>query len=264
MKLEVTGNSFLRSLLVTAALTFPLLGATAQAPSSPDAKSDTKPSDAKTTWTRPKPDTYEAFYLVNSPRQNDLNDLQTAMRNMMPNSKIYGVPSQQAIVVYATQEDLVLARKLMADLDKKKATYRLTYTLTESDGGKKLSSQHYALVAITGERAIMKQGNRFPIVTGKADETANASTQVQYVDVGLTIEVSLESVPESLRLHSKIDQSGVSEEKSSVGAQDPVIHQSSLDSNATLVPGKALVLGSLDVPGGSRHIDVEVVADLVK
>ncbi len=263
MKRNRTGNNFLRSLLVCAALTITLLHAGAQ--SSPDAQSETKPSDAKPAWTRPKADTYETFYLRNSPRQNDLNDLQTAMRNMMPNSKIYGVPSQQAIVVYGTKEDLEIATKLVVDLDKKKSTYRLTYTLTESDGGKKITAQHDSLVAITGEKAVMKQGNRIPLVSGRSDSDAsNASTQVQYVDLGLTIEASLDAVPDSLRLHSKIDQSGTSEEKSGLGAQDPVIHQTSLDSHATLVPGKPLVLGSLDVPGSSRHIEVEVVAELVK
>jgi type II secretory pathway component GspD/PulD (secretin) len=263
MKLDATGNNLLRSLLVSAALTITLLNAGAQ--SSPDTQSETKPSDAKPAWTRPKADTYETFYLMNSPRQNDLNDLQTAMRNMMPNSKIYGVPSQQAIVVFGTKEDLEIARKLVVDLDKKKSTYRLTYTLTESDSGKKITSQHYSLVAISGEKAVMKQGNRVPIVTGKSGgDSATANTEVQYIDLGLDIEASLDAVPDNLRLRSKIEQSGAPDEKSGMGAQDPVIHQTSLDSHATLVPGKPLVLGSLDVPGSSRHIEVEVVAELVK
>jgi type II secretory pathway component GspD/PulD (secretin) len=261
MKPEATGSKFLRSLLVSAAVTVTVLSAGAQ--SSPEAGPEAKPTEAKPTWTRPKPDTYETFYLVNSPRQNDLNDLQTAMRNMMPNSRIYGVPSQQAIVVFATKEDLELAKKLVADLDKKKSAYRLTYTLTESDGGKKLTSQRYSLVAISGERAVMKQGNRMPIVTGKSGGDA-ANTEVQYIDLGLNIDAMLDAAPDSLRLRSKIEQSNASDEKSGIGAEDPVIHQSSLDSNAVLTPGKALVLGSFDVPGGSNHVEVEVIAELAK
>jgi hypothetical protein len=43
-----------------------------------------------------------------------------------------------------------------------------------------------------------------------------------------------------------------------------MIRQTSLDGSSILMPGKPLVLGSLDMPGSTRHMDVEVVAELVK
>jgi general secretion pathway protein D len=44
----------------------------------------------------------ETFYLTNAWQQNDLNDVQTALRNVLPNAKVYGVASQNAIVMRAT------------------------------------------------------------------------------------------------------------------------------------------------------------------
>ena len=56
--------------------------------------------------------------LSNAWQQNDLNDVQTALRNVMPNAKVYGVASQNAIVMRATPDELLLAQKLVNDLDK--------------------------------------------------------------------------------------------------------------------------------------------------
>ena len=60
----------------------------------------------------------QTFYLSNTAQQNDLNDIQTALRNVLTNAKLYGVPSQNAIVMRATPDELLLAQKLVNDLDK--------------------------------------------------------------------------------------------------------------------------------------------------
>jgi len=60
----------------------------------------------------------QTFYLSNAWQQNDLNDVQTALRNVMPQAKVYGVASQNAIVMRATPDELLLAQKLVNDLDK--------------------------------------------------------------------------------------------------------------------------------------------------
>ncbi len=60
----------------------------------------------------------QTFYLSNAWQQNDLNDVQTALRNVLPNAKVYGVASQNAIVMRATPDELMLAQKLVNDLDK--------------------------------------------------------------------------------------------------------------------------------------------------
>jgi general secretion pathway protein D len=60
----------------------------------------------------------QTFYLTNAWQQNDLNDVQTALRNLMPTAKAYGVASQNAIVMRGTPDELLLAQKIINDIDK--------------------------------------------------------------------------------------------------------------------------------------------------
>lgn len=62
----------------------------------------------------------QTFYLTNAWQQSDLNDVQTALRNVLtsPNFKAYGVASQNAIVARGTPDELLLAQKIIDDLDK--------------------------------------------------------------------------------------------------------------------------------------------------
>ncbi len=61
----------------------------------------------------------QTFYLTNAWQQNDLNDVQTALRNVMGGSaKVFAVASQNAIVMRGTPVELMLAQKLVSDLDK--------------------------------------------------------------------------------------------------------------------------------------------------
>jgi general secretion pathway protein D len=60
----------------------------------------------------------QTFYLSNAWQQNDLTDVQTAIRNVLTNVKSSPVPSQNAIVIRGTPDELLLAQKLINDLDK--------------------------------------------------------------------------------------------------------------------------------------------------
>jgi general secretion pathway protein D len=73
----------------------------------------------------------QTFYLANTAQQNDLNDIQTALRNLLVNAKLYGVPSQSAIVMRATPDELLLAQKLIYDLDKSRPEVVVDVALLE-------------------------------------------------------------------------------------------------------------------------------------
>jgi len=61
----------------------------------------------------------QTFYLTNASQQNDANEVVIAIRNLLdPSVKIYLVPSQNAIVMRATPDQLLLAQKLLNDLDR--------------------------------------------------------------------------------------------------------------------------------------------------
>jgi hypothetical protein len=226
---------------------------------------DSKPCDMKSA--EPKPvNLYETISLTYATQQNDLNDIQTDLRNMLPKAKIFGNASQRAISLWATAEDMAVAHKIVADLDRPKKSYRLTYTITETGGaeGGKPAPQHFALVAVSGEKTQFKEGSRVPLVTGTYDTAGEKpNSQVQYIDVGLSIEATVDGFAQGVQLKTKIEESKVAEEKSGMGAQDPVIRQTKLEDTSTLVPGKAVVLGTMDVPGSGRKREISVVAEAV-
>ena len=211
----------------------------------------------------PTPLVYKTIYLSNLTQLNDAQEVVTALRNMIPNAKLYYVPSQSAMTLRASADDVALAEKILADLDKNKKIYRLTYTVTDSDGGKTIGVQHFSLIVASGSKTDFKQGSRVPIATGAPSTSAEASS-VTYIDVGQEIEASLDSYLDGVRLRTRVVQSSIAEDKSLVGSQDPVIRQTTLEGTSTLVQGKPLVVGSFDVPGSTRHQEVEVVSELVR
>jgi type II secretory pathway component GspD/PulD (secretin) len=208
-----------------------------------------------------KPSTYKTFYLTNLTREEDANEIQTDLRNMLPMAKLYYVPSQNALSMRASAEDIALAQKILADLDRAPKIYRLTYTITETDSGQPSVKQHVTLIATSGGKTDVKQGSKVPIVIGVYSQTPHAD--VQYQDIGLEIEATANAYADGLRLRSRIAQSSVADEKSGIGSQDPVFRQTTLDATATLVPGKPLILGFLDIPGTNRHQQVEVVSETI-
>jgi general secretion pathway protein D len=64
----------------------------------------------------------QTFYLTNAAQQADANEIVTALRNVLaPEDKVYLVASQNAIVMRAPPDHLILAEKLLNDLDRTRA-----------------------------------------------------------------------------------------------------------------------------------------------
>jgi general secretion pathway protein D len=63
----------------------------------------------------------QTFYLTNVSQQNDANEIMVAIRNLLdPGLKIYLVASQNALVIRGTPDELILAEKIINDLDRTK------------------------------------------------------------------------------------------------------------------------------------------------
>ena len=223
---------------------------------------------AQTESSAAKPDSgsVETLYLTNVTQANDAQEIVTALRNLLdPHVKIFLVQSQSAVVIHGAPDQLVLAQKLINDLDRPKRTYRLTYTITEMDGGKRVGTQHFALIVVSGQKTTLKQGSKVPVVTGTFNSgSSQAETQVTYLDVGLNIDAALEESANGVRLQTKAEQSSIAEERSALGTQDPMVRQTVLEGTSILTAGKPLVLGSLDIPGSTRHQDIEVVMEVAR
>ena len=195
---------------------------------------------------------------------HELIEVENDLRNMVPRARVYGDFSANAISMQGSQDDLALAQKLVAELDRPHMIYRLTYTITTTENAKPPRAQHISFIVSPGEKTVLKQGSRVPIITGANGQKSALTSQVQYLDVGLNIDATVEGSPDDLRLRTKVEQSSLSDERSGIGVLDPVIRQTDLQSDVRLSQNKPLSIGSLDMPGGTRYLEVAVVAEVVR
>jgi hypothetical protein len=148
-------------------------------------------------------------------------------------------------------------------------TYRLTYTLTVTDAGKKSGVQHFGMTISpsvnavpSSSRGTVKLGDKVPVVTGSysSDGKSGVQTQFTYLDVGMNIAATITDDASGVQLNSKIEQSSVAPGPPGFPS-DPIVRQIVLENTSMLVAGKPIVLGSLDVPDTMRHLDIEVVME---
>ena len=106
----------------------------------------------------------QTFYLTNAWQQNDLTDAQTALRNVLAgNFKAYAVAGQNAIVCRGTPDELLLAQKLINDIDKARPEVVVDIAVLE--------------VSKNWERTLGILG---PPTLGVALQPPNSSTYVEY------------------------------------------------------------------------------------
>ncbi len=217
------------------------------------------------TPTQPRSDqnSIQVFHLVNVAQANDANEIITTLRNMADaHNKMYLLNSTNDVVVSAPPDQMSLISRLISELDVPKPSYRLTYTLSESDSGKRVGVQHFAVVVVIGQQVTLKQGDKVPVVTGNSErDSAGQQTHYTYVDVGLNVDATLDRFANGLRLRSKVEQSSVAAPQTASSGQDPIIRQTTLQGTSVIYPGKPQILGSIDIVGSTRHVDIEVVAE---
>ena len=140
-------------------------------------------------------------------------------------------------------------------------TYRLAYTLTVVDAGKRTGVQHFTMtVSAPTNRGSVKMGEKIPVVTGSYSEAkSDVQTQFTYLDVGISISATVAEDANGISLNSKVEQSSVAPVRVTIsGVSEPVIRQMVLENTSQIVPGKSVALGSLDIPDSTSHIEIEV------
>ena len=93
-------------------------------------------ADTRAKRTQLEQQAIRVLYLANATQQNDLNDIQTSLRNVLPNAKLYGVQSQDAIVMRGTPDELLLAEQLIDNLDKARPEVMIDVTVMQVDRDK--------------------------------------------------------------------------------------------------------------------------------
>ena len=209
------------------------------------------------------------IFLTNATQQNDANEILISVRNVFdPSIKVYLVAYKNAIVVSSYPEEIDRIQALIKTLDTPRQTYRLTYTITESDAGKRIGTQHFSMNVVDGQRTTLKQGSKVPVITGSyspggADSKTGAGVQTQYtyLDVGENFDATLNAVAHGGMLRTKVEQSSIADQKAAVNEAEPIVRQTVMEGYLFLPTGKPVVLGSIDIVGSTRHVDIDVMME---
>ena len=209
------------------------------------------------------------IFLNNVTQQNEANEILITVRNVFdPSIKVYLIASKNAITVSSYPEELDRIQALIKTLDIPHQTYRLTYTITESDGGKRIGTQHFSMNVVDGQRTTLKQGSKVPVITGSyspggADSKTGPGVQTQYtyLDVGENFDATVNATARGAMLKIKVEQSSIADQKAAVNEAEPIVRQTVIDGNLFLPTGKPVILGSIDIVGSTRHIDIDVMME---
>jgi general secretion pathway protein D len=125
----------------------------------------------------------QTFYLSNTSQTNDLNDIQTALRNVLTNAKLYAVPSQNAIVMRATPDELLLARKLIDDLDKARPEVVVDVAVLEVNRNRERNLG----IILPQQISASLQGTTTTTTTTGTDTTGTTGTTTTPSNNGLTL-----------------------------------------------------------------------------
>lgn len=147
-------------------------------------------------------------------------------------------------------------------------TYRLDYTITEMEDGKKVNARTYSVMCEDrggSTKGGLKVGSRIPVATGPTSPGGGLSTQFTYLDLGVNIDAYLENTSSGeLSLTSSIEMSSVADSTSANQVAAPVIRQLKLYSNNAIGIGKPIVISSADDVASHRQFQIQVVATKVK
>lgn len=146
--------------------------------------------------------------------------------------------------------------------------YKLTYTLTEMNGTKRVGSQRYTIVVDASSSpfdssrrrsAHLKLGSRIPISTGGGP--GSTGNQTAYIDIGMKIDATLRLVDKGLALSTQVTESSIDHAQQPRAAENaPVIRQASFETTTLLNANKPTVIGNVDIPGATRTLQIQVEA----
>jgi general secretion pathway protein D len=115
----------------------------------------------------------QTFYLTNAAQQNDANELVVAIRNLLdPSVKIYLVPSQNAIVMRATPDELLVAQKLLNDLDRARPEVVVDVAILEVNR----SVEHNLGITLPTSISLTPQANPNTTTTSSSSTTTGTGT----------------------------------------------------------------------------------------
>jgi general secretion pathway protein D len=247
------------------------------------------------------------FYLKNISTPAELTEAGNIVRQVLDINRVQLLAGQDALIIRGTPDQMLLAEKLLADLDKPKSEVIIdvavmqvsrdrlrtlgmnvptsvsiglsptisannnsggtvgfpvgnfmlsvgggSFTALATDSNTKLL-QNPQIRTLNNEKATLRIGDRVPIATGSFAGTVGGtgvsplvSTQFQYLDVGVNIDITphIHSDRE-VTLKLGLEISSVTGSESIGGITQPIIGQRRIDQETRLVDGEVNLLGGI-------------------
>ncbi len=150
---------------------------------------------------------------------------------------------------------------------KERSAYKVEVLLSENEGGRRLNTRNYVLLVENGRSSRLRQGNRVPVSTGSVTQPGTATTSqvsgIQYLDVGLSIDCSVDSVENGVAVNLNVDTSSLAPEQTNPTG-DPVIRQLKYQIPTIIQLGKQTLISSVDELESKKRMDIEVTATKIR
>jgi general secretion pathway protein D len=251
----------------------------------------------------------KTFYLRNVTSPNELQEAANLVRQMLDITRVQLVQEQDALILRGTPDQMVLAEKLLDDIDKPKAEVIIdvavmevsrdrirtlgtsvptstsvgylpgtsagasgnasagtvtlgnfalsvpgaSFTFLASDSNTKIL-QNPEIRAVNNEKSTLKIGDRVPIATGSFQPgivggggvSPLLSTQFQYLDVGVNIDITPHIHSDNeVTLKMVLEISSVTGSQNIGGITQPIIGQRRIEHETRLVDGDVNLLGGI-------------------
>jgi hypothetical protein len=244
-----------RVLLVAALIALSLKSISAQVRSTPSRPAENPPTLAVSNNDLQ----LKTFQLFNVLRPIEVNEIEIAFRSFLnPFAKYEYVSSRNVFLIQAPADQLALAERIIRELDHPRPSYRLTFSITSIENGKRSEPRHYSVIAVDGQKTILRQGEKIRL--GSTNEGKDIYSTV---DAAINFDVTISGSEGHLVLVSRIDRSVPVGELSTAEKQNPILRQSVIDGASMPILGQTITLGTTESLTGNVHTEIQVKVEAV-
>jgi hypothetical protein len=204
------------------------------------------------------------LYFSNTSGPADLQDVVNAIRSIDEIQRVQQIMSGSMLIIEGTAEQVALAEKLAAEIDKGKRRfgglgYRIDLKIQESGGEKKLHSYLYSFLTEARQAATVSIKRRVPIQVPKdpASETKPVSDSDPFRNIECRILIENERT-----LELSVEAEFASDTPSDLsGGTTPLVR---IKENVGVELDRPTVISRIDDPDGDRTFTIELTATRVK
>lgn len=206
----------------------------------------------------------KVLYFSNISQPVDLQDVVNAVRVMAEIQRAQPIPGAQIIIIEGTAEQVALAEKLAAEIDKDKRRfgglgYRIDLKFQESGSDKKLHSRLYSVVTEARQTARVSIGRQEPPQV----QNESASETKHPLDSGSARSIDCHVLGENERtIELSVEAEFVSDASHEPGSGSPAIFRTR--AHVTIQLDKPTVISMIDDSDGNHSLTMELSATRIK